>query len=130
MSERNYRPIFYLVTLAGLFYFIHKILFYVLGIEQEQFFYSLESLYLIFLVLSVLVLLILLKVKEKSFDNIGMSFLLITSVKMILVYIVLRPILNLGTQNTGMQKINFFTLFILFLTIETVLTIRLLGNKQ
>jgi hypothetical protein len=72
----------------------------------------------------------LLKVKERSFDNIGMSFLLSTSVKMIFCYLILRPLLQVSSHNITIEKKNFFMIFILFLAIETVLTIRILNEKQ
>jgi hypothetical protein len=69
------------------------------------------------------------KVKEKSFDNVGMSFLLGTSIKMVFCYLILKPILHIVTYNNTIEKVNFFGMFILLL-IETVLTIRILKEKQ
>jgi hypothetical protein len=73
---------------------------------------------------------VLLKVKERSFDNVGMSFLLTTSIKMIVCYLILKPILQVTFQNNAVEKKNFFMMFILFLAIETILTIRILNEKQ
>jgi hypothetical protein len=130
MSLKNYRPLFNLVFLAGVVYLIHKLIFYFFRINQELFFYSIETLYLLFLAFSFVVFLILLKVKERSFDNVGMSFLLTTSLKMILCYLVLKPILKISSHDTTTEKVNFFVMFVLFLTMETVLTIRILNEKQ
>jgi hypothetical protein len=44
-------------------------------------------------------------------------------------YFIVRPILNSPLENT-IEKANFFFIFILFLTIETLITIRLLNKKQ
>ena len=71
----------------------------------------------------------LVKVSEKSFDNVGMAFLISTSIKMAISYFILRPILNSPIDNK-IEKINFFCIFILFLAIETIITIRLLNKKQ
>lgn len=130
MSLKNYRPIFQLIILGGVSYLLHKSVFYFFKINQEDFFYTIEKLYLLFLGFSLVVFLIILKVRERSFDNVGMSFLLVTSIKMILVYLVLKPILNIDSHDTTVEKINFFVLFVLFLTFETLLTIRILGTKQ
>lgn len=130
MNLKNYKPLLSLLLLAGLAYILHKIVFYAFNINDNAFHYSLETLYLFFLGLSILVFIVLLKVKERSFDNVGMSFLLSTSIKMIFCYLILRPLLQVSAQNNALEKKNFFIMFILFLAIETVLTIRLLNEKQ
>jgi hypothetical protein len=129
MNLIKYKPLLFLTALAGMAYLVHTLLFHFLKIQENLFHYSLETLYLIFFGLSTLVFLVLLKVKEKSFDNIGMSFLLGTSVKMIFCYLILKPILETDSYDNTIEKINFFGMFILFLTIETVLTIRILNKK-
>ncbi|MFT5714188.1 MAG: hypothetical protein ACI9WT_000734 [Flavobacterium sp.] len=130
MNLKNYKPILNLVTLAGIIYLIHKIIFYLLKIKETTFLYSLETLYLLFLGMSTLVFIVVLKVRERSFDNVGMSFLLATTVKMVFCYLILKPILRLNAQSNSPEKVNFLVTFILFLTIETVLTIRILNKKQ
>lgn len=130
MNLIKYKPLLFLTVLAGIGYVAHKFLFYFLGIQMTSFHYSLETLYLLFFGLSVLVFIVLLKVKERSFDNIGMSFLLGTSVKMIFCYLILKPILQTDSYDNTLEKINFFGMFVLFLAIETVLTIRILNEKQ
>ncbi|MBG6063399.1 hypothetical protein IWX83_003209 [Flavobacterium sp. CG_9.1] len=130
MSLKKYRPLLSLVVLAGLAYLIHRVIFYALEINDTPFYYSIETLYLLFLVLSIMVFVVLLKVKERSFDNVGMSFLLSTSVKMIVCYVILKPILQVTNEENTLEKINFFMMFIIFLAIETILTIRILNEKQ
>lgn len=130
MNLQNSKPLLSLLLLAGLAYLLHKIIFYVLHINDQAFHYSIETLYLLFLGLSTIVFIVLLKVKERSFDNVGMSFLLGTSIKMVFCYLILRPLLQVSTQNNMIEKKNFFVMFILFLAIETILTIRILNEKQ
>jgi hypothetical protein len=130
MNLKNYKPILNLTLLAGIAYLSHKIIFYLLKIKETTFLYSMETLYLLFLGMSTLVFIVVLKVKERSFDNVGMSFLLATSVKMVFCYLILKPILRLNAQGDSSEKVNFLVTFILFLTIETVLTIRILNKKQ
>lgn len=130
MNLKNYKPLLPLLVLAVLAYVVHRVAFYLLEINDATFYYSIETLYMVFLVLSIMVFVILLKVKERSFDNVGMSFLLSTSIKMIVCYLILKPILQVTAQNNAIEKKNFFMMFILFLTIETILTIRILNEKQ
>lgn len=130
MTFKNYKPVLNLLLLTVAAYALHKIIFYSFNIDDAAFHYSLETLYLIFSVLSIIVLVVLLKVKERSFDNVGMSFLLSTSIKMVVCYLILRPVLQASSQNNGIEKKNFFAMFILFLAMETILTIRILNKNQ
>ena len=121
------------LTLMGavfLIYTIHKIIFFGFNINQEAFHYSLETLYLFFFSLSAIIVKVLLVIKERSFDNVGMSFLVATSIKMVFCYLILRPILQIPEGENPTEKINFFILFIVFLTIETLFTIRLVNERQ
>jgi hypothetical protein len=130
MNLKNYKPLLSLALLIIVAYILHKVIFYSFNIDDTAFHYTIEELYLLFSVLSVIVIAILLKVKEHSFDNIGMSFLLSTSVKMVVCYLILRPVLQASGQNGGIEKKNFFAMFILFLAMETILTIRILNKNQ
>jgi hypothetical protein len=130
MNLKKYQAILYLFLFALGSYSLHKILFLFLKIENETLYYALETLYLLFASMSIMVLFVLIKVKEKSFDNTGMSFLLATSIKMVFCFIILRPLLMVSDEASTLDKKNFFALFILFLTIETIITIRLLAKKQ
>jgi hypothetical protein len=130
MSHKNLSPFIALLGIVILLYIIHQIVFYALDIDQGAFHYCLETLYLFFFVLSVIIFKVLLIVKEKSFDNVGMSFLLATSLKMVFCYLILRPILQIPQDSNPTERINFFILFIVFLAIETIFTIRLVNEKQ
>jgi hypothetical protein len=130
MNLKNQKPLLSLALLAGVAYLLHKFIFYVLKIDVRSFQYSLEVLYLLFFAMSTLIFIVLLKVKEKSFDNVGMSFLLGTSIKMVFCYLILKPILHIVTYDNKIEKVNFFGMFILFLLMETVLTIRIVKEKQ
>nr|WP_315189056.1 hypothetical protein [uncultured Flavobacterium sp.] len=130
MNLKQYKPLLSLLLLVVGSYLIHKTIFLVFKFEDTDFYYSLETLYLLFFSFSVVIMLVLLKIKQQSFDNVGMSFLLATSIKMILCFIILRPLLKVSNEINALDKKNFFVTFILFLTIETMLTIRILGKKQ
>ena len=123
-------PFLALLGIALVLYVIHKMVFYGFNINPEHFHYSLEILYLFFFALSAIIFKVLLIIKERSFDNVGMSFLLATSIKMVFCYLILRPILQIPNSENAADKINFFLMFIVFLTIETLFTIRLVNEKQ
>lgn len=130
MVLKNYKSFLFLVISVVVFYLLHKLVFHFFEINQEHFYYSLEKLYGFFFILSFVIIVLLLVVKERDFDQVGMSFLLLTSIKMIFYYLLLKPILNSKQYDIATEKTNFFALFIIFLTIETVITIRILSEKQ
>ena len=130
MNFKNQKPFISLALFSGIAYVLHKFSFYLFKISVSSFQYPIEVLYLLFFGMSTLIFIVLLKVKEKSFDNVGMSFLLGTSIKMVFCYLILKPILHIVTYDNTIEKVNFFGMFILFLLIETVLTIRILKEKQ
>ncbi|RTY95938.1 hypothetical protein [Flavobacterium sp. GT3R68] len=131
MGIKKFRPILEVLLLAIPIYIIHKIIFsFVKSIPHEAFHYSLEQVYGFFLMASLLIVLVLVIIREKNLDIVGYTFLLITSMKMGVSYFVLRPILLNANESQHSEKINFFIIFALFLAIETVITIRLLNNKQ
>ncbi|MCV9929722.1 hypothetical protein OIU83_18820 [Flavobacterium sp. LS1R49] len=130
MNFKNYKPLLNLFILSAVVYVLHKLAFYVFKINDQGFHYNVETLYLLFFAIASVLFIVLMTVKQKSFDNVGMAFLLGTSLQMVLCYLILRPILQDKIQNTSIEKTNFFITFILFLLIETVLTIRILNEKQ
>lgn len=130
MNFRKLYPYPALIGLVFLIYVLHKVVFHIFNIEETNFQNSLELLYLFFFILSAIIIKILLIVRQKSFDNVGMSFLLATSVKMIFCYLILRPLLQIPKTDNPTERINFFVLFIVFLAIETLFTIRLVNEKQ
>jgi hypothetical protein len=130
MNLKSLTPFLNLLAISLLLYAIHKIIFYGFNVNQESFHYTLETLYLFFFILSAIIFKVLLIIKERSFDNVGMSFLLATSIKMVFCYLILRPLLQIPKGNNPTERINFFILFIVFLTIETLFTIRMVNEKQ
>ncbi len=92
--------------------------------------YSLVNLYSMFFVFSLVIMSLLLFVRKKNLDYVGYTYLIVTSIKMAIAYFLLRPILATTSNDISSEKINFFIVFICFLIIETLLTIRILNNKQ
>ncbi|PWA05246.1 hypothetical protein [Flavobacterium psychrotolerans] len=132
MNLNKYRPILELFMISIVAYLAHKLFFYFKegNPDFQNFHYPIETIYAFFFLCSAVILFILIQVNTKNIDNVGHSFLLITCVKMAISYAFLLPILHSGKPNIAIEKINFFVIFVLFLTIETLVTIRMLNNKQ
>jgi len=130
MLLKKYKPVLQLFFFSVVAYILHKAVFVFFIIPNQNFHYSLESLYLIFFAFSTLFFIGLLKFGTKNFDIIGMMFMMGTLIQMFCTYLVLRPILSDKVHNVTVEKTNFFITFILFLLFETVLTIRLLNEKR
>ncbi len=132
MNIKQFQPILSLVVVSAITLLIHKIIFYLfLPIHLESVFvYTLPKLYGFFFLLSAIILLILIKVSQNSMTNVGLTFILLTTFKMGIGFVFLKPVLNTNAAHTGLEKINFLIVFLLFLTIETLINIRLINNKQ
>ena len=132
MNLKKYRPILEVVSLSMLVYLVHKLVFFLNENHPklQGFHFPIEVVYGFFFICSLLIIVILIIVKEKKIDNVGYTFLLVTCVKIAISYVILSPILNSNHSNLRIEKINFFIIFALFLTIETIVTVRILNNKQ
>lgn len=132
MNFKKYQPLFEVTLLAILVFFVHKIVFFLSKNNPyiQDFHFSIEAVYGFFFFCSLLIILTIIIVNEKNIDNVGFTFVLVTFIKMALSYTILSPILNSGHLNIRTEKINFFIIFALFLTIETIITVRILNKKQ
>ena len=132
MNFKKYQPLMEVTLLSILVYLVHKLVFFLNenNPNLEGFHFPIEVVYGFFFFCSLLIILILIKVNEKNINNVGFTFLLVTFVKMALSYLILSPILNSGNLNVRTEKIDFFIIFALFLTIETIVTVRILNNEQ
>jgi len=132
MNLDKFKSLFTLLLLAVIGFIVQKTLFYffVPNVYQADFVYSIELLYLFFFFFSATLVLILDKVKQNNINSVGYTFLLLTTFKMVVAYVFLRPILAGNLPKTPTEKMSFFIIFIYFLAIETYVTIRILNNKQ
>jgi hypothetical protein len=130
MFKKYIKSIGILVLIIGVTYLFHKLIFSVFKINENNFIYSLEQLYLFLGLFSIIIELILIKVKEKNIDIVGNVFLLLTLVKMMVCYVFGSSILKQTREHNSLQKWNFLILFLVFLTIETVTTIIMLNKKE
>jgi hypothetical protein len=132
MNLKQYQPIFSLFLFSIITLLIHKCFMYVIGLDQleSQFVYTLPRLYAFFFLLATVILFILIKVNQVSSTHVGLTFILLTTFKMGVAYLFLKPILRANLPHSGFEKINFLIVFLVFLATETLLTIRLINNKQ
>jgi len=127
-----YKPIFISLIVSLVALAIHKlavVLFFPKAFEISLI-YSIPVLYSLFYLFTAIILFVLIEIKKRSIDNVGFTFMFLTSIKMGIAYFLMQPILNSDTIFAFSEKINFFVIFILFLIIETLVTIRILNNKQ
>ncbi len=128
-KSHSFLIIFY-ATILG--FIIHKIIAYFLIPKEfeDHFIYSILMIYGIFGTLSLAIVYLLKKIKESAPDSVGYGFLALTTVKMVIAYAFLRPIIKTHLPKTPTEKLCFFIVFIYFLSIETYLTIRILNNNK
>jgi hypothetical protein len=130
--DKNYIGIFVKTAVIGAAFLIINLLVYQIPDLKEAtagFVYPLPVVYLLFLILSLMILAVLIAVSKKNAGQIGYAFLGLTTLKMAVSYVFVRPILAHSAENPT-EKVNFFVIFILFLAIEAYYTARLLNNKQ
>lgn len=117
-------------VLIILSYFAHRFVFELMEIRSDSLSYSLLSLYLFFGLFSIGILLTVFQISARNFDLTGMSFLIVTTLKILACFVFVRPILKSISVTATIEKINFFGMFIVFLSIETLVTIVILNEKQ
>lgn len=132
MKFKTYQPIISSFLVALVAFVVHKLVLVFIAPEnfENTFIYSLPILYVFFFLYTIIILLVLIKINQVSINYVGFSFMFLTSLKMGIAYFFMQPILNSQSVFAGYEKINFFSIFILFLIIETTITIRILNNKQ
>lgn len=132
MDLKKYFPILTITLLSIFVYAGHKLVYYLNqnNVKWQFAHFKFETVYGFFFVCSIILIFILIKVKEKNIDSVGLVFLWLTCLKMGISYVLFSPIVKAVSPNSNIEKINFFVIFALFLTIETFVTTRILNNKQ
>ncbi|MCF8322855.1 MAG: hypothetical protein K9I26_06940 [Flavobacterium sp.] len=132
MNLKKYKPILEIGFLSLLIYSLHKLFFY-LNQSNPKFsnlYFSTEVVYSFFFVCSIIIIFGLIQVKEKNIDSVGFAFLWLTCIKMGVSYAFFFPLLLSENTNSSAEKTNFLIVFLFFLAIETLTTVRILNNKQ
>jgi hypothetical protein len=132
MDSKIIKSISLLIAISIILFGIHKIIFTFFELENSEikFKYPLVSLYSLFTTATLLIYIISILISKKNFDVVGMSFMLMTSVKTIIFYVLIRSVVKGTFQINHIEKINFMITFFLFLAIETIFVIRLLNPKK
>lgn len=131
MKLQIFKTIILTLSIAVVLFFGNKLILQTESFNQnfKLFSYSLETIYTVLCVFSVIILVTLLIVNSRNKDVVGLTYLLITSIKAGIIFFIFSDIISSSNKNT-VERINFFIVFILFLAIETLITIRLLNKKQ
>ena len=122
------KPILKIFGIGVSVYIIEKIIFITLGINTSSFRISLETIHLIMLLFSVSIMIIINMVFKKNKDVVGMTFLLITSIKVVIIYLI-GSYFILGEADK-IEKWNFYGLFMIYLGLETFFTGRRLNQTN
>lgn len=128
MLLEGQKSTFQIIFIGILGYVIQKAIFLALNIDTSGFQLSLEKTYGMMLFFSAIIMTILNIVFQKNKDVVGMTFLLITSIKVVVVTIIGKAYILIGDNQV--EKWNFFGLFALFLFFETYLTGRRLNRTK
>ena len=131
MKLQIFKTVILTLSIAVVLFFGNKLILQTESFNQnfKLFSYSLETIYTVLCVFSIIILVILLIVNSRNKDVVGLTYLLITSVKAGILFFIFSDIISSSNKNK-VERINFFIVFILFLAIETLITIRLLNKKQ
>ena len=132
MKLALFKPLLSVLVFSILFFFTqYYILIYFIGQEAlSDFYFSVQQIYLFYTVSSILIITILIFVRKKNLDIVGYFYLVLTMVKMGIAYFFLHEINQNSTTFLAYEKKSFFVSFIIFLAIETLITIRLLNKNQ
>ena len=132
MKLLQYKPLLEVAIFSTAIFLGNKLALFFLKIKINLpfFLYSPEKINGFFFICSLLIVFVLLKINQKNHDNVGYVFLVLTCIKMGISFYVMQPILNSLNPNNSSEKYNFFLLFVLYLTLETIVTIRILNRKQ
>ncbi|MCL9804080.1 hypothetical protein NAT51_00990 [Flavobacterium amniphilum] len=128
MELRENKPVLQITGIGFLVYSIQKILFAVFNIDISSFQIPLEVMHIIMLFFSVVIMLILNMVFIKNKDVVGMTFLLLTSIKVSGIYFI--GSFFILEEGSIVEKWNFYGLFALYLALETLFTARRLNRTN
>jgi hypothetical protein len=132
MKLKKFQPLLEVFITSFLIFVCHKTLFNFIdnNSKYENFYFTIETIYGFFVICSLFIVTVLLLVQQKSKDNVGYAFMLITCIKAAISIALLNLILKSKNPNIEYEKINFFVIFAVFLALETIITIRILNNNQ
>lgn len=124
----KYKAILIMTVCTAILYGVNYLILTQSSFEGIE--YNISKAYGLFWVCAAIILFVVHVVHAKSRDNAGYAFMGATLIQMGAAYFMVRPILGNDSPAATCERINFFIVFILFLAIETILSIRLLNKSQ
>jgi hypothetical protein len=126
---QRFRPVFELLVMAATAFAVHFFLVnWKWEIESIYFRYSVAMLYGIFFTFSLLITLFLIYIKQKNLNSVGNVFMLLTCLQAGFAFMLLHPILSDPHPYVASEKAHFYAVFAVFLTIETIVSVRMLNK--
>lgn len=131
MQLKDFTPLLWVLAFSVACYFGHYAVLLLMDKKayMDDFTHSLEVVYEFFGLCSLAITIILAIVRKKSIDHVGQVFLLLTCIKMGIAYAFIYSVMQENHPVSHFEKMNFFVVFALFLTLETVVSIRLLNKN-
>lgn len=131
MFLEKIKPIGLLIGVITICYLIHKTIFFFLNLKLnlQIFNFSLEELYFLYSTLAIFITAISIFVKHKNIDLVGNVFMLLTCIKMIGSFLIIRPYTSNVNFKPSLESWNYLFLFLLFLVIETAISVQILNKK-
>jgi hypothetical protein len=116
-------------AIVAFFCNIYFLQYYNNQLIESKLHYSLHYIYTFFFVASFTLICVLETAAKRFFDSLGYIFMALTTTKMITTLFWFISITKNHSLEGEIEKINFFIVFVLFLAVETVLSIRILNRK-
>ncbi len=132
MKRSIFKPLLSVLGFSILCFFVHYcILIYLIGQEAlSNFYFSLRQIYVFFTISSFLIITTLIFVRKRNLDIVGYFYMVLTILKMGVAYFFLHQINKNPHDFLSYEKNSFFLSFILYLAIETLITVRILNKNQ
>lgn len=122
----KFRPILDATGLSMLAVIVHLAIAYFLKLPDGL--SLLAVLYGALFTATAIILLILIKIMFRNIDNVGYTFMLLTCIKMVIIYLVFKTFATeIGTE--GLPKAHLIAAFFVMLGVETWCTVRMLNKN-
>lgn len=128
--KSNLKFFLFLLIIIVLAFLGDTLALHFLNSDTATFQHSVIVLHLFFASFTLVNVLVLQKIKQINIDIVGNTFLLLSSVKMVLAYLLVKPTLNSNLAGASFEKWHFFSIFIFFLLLDTAVVVNLLNSKS
>ncbi|MDI1254817.1 MAG: hypothetical protein PSV16_01855 [Flavobacterium sp.] len=131
MELKRFSPVLKSILITAILLGLHKLVFgFFLPEIESSYHFSLLLLYGFFGLCSALITLVSVILKKYSINSVGQVFLLTTFLQILACFAIFYAPINTSETLIPTEKPNFLIVFLLFLAIETILTVRLLNKNQ